>query len=151
MKIFISCPFSGILDEETSLVKKEYKYFFKELKKFMEENNIDYYLAITRENWGKDYISPLESTEADYNGIKESDMIFVIPGNPISGGVHVELGWASSLNKKLHIFIEKDKKYSPVVMGLSSLCNVEYHESKEFPCQELLDDIKQKIQKEILG
>ena len=37
MKVFISCPFSGILDKETNLVKEEYKYFFNELKEFFEE------------------------------------------------------------------------------------------------------------------
>ena len=42
MKVFVSCPFSGILDEKTKLVKDEYRYFFDELVSFFNENKIDY-------------------------------------------------------------------------------------------------------------
>ena len=150
MKIFISCPFSGILDRKTGLVKEEYKLFFDELISFLNDKKIDYYLSITRENWGKDYISPSESTLSDYKGLKESDMVFVIPGNPISGGVHVELGWASSLQKKIHNFLERGIRYSPVVMGLSSFCDIEYHESQKFPSKNLLEDLVNVIQSEDL-
>ena len=145
MKVFVSCPFSGILDEKTKLVKDEYRYFFDELVSFFNDNKIDYYLAITRENWGLDYVSPEDSVKSDYEGVKSSDVLIVIPGNPISGGVHIELGWASALCKNMHIFLENGKKYSPVVMGLNALSKVEYHNSNTFPSRELLDDIKSTI------
>ena len=148
MKIFISCPFQGILDPKTKLVKEEYHYFFNDLISFLKDNKIDYYLAITRENWGKDYISPNDSVTNDFNGVKTSDILFVIPGNPISGGVHIELGWASSLKKDIHIFLEKKKKYSPVLMGLNALTKITYHYSSSFPSQELLECFKNEIAKE---
>ncbi|MDD3048397.1 MAG: hypothetical protein PHQ89_00180 [Bacilli bacterium] len=140
MKIFISCPFSGILDKNSGLVKKEYRFFFDTIINFLESNNIDYYLAIKREDFGKNYISAAEATISDFQGVQNCDILFVIPGNPISGGVHIELGWASAFNKKIYIFLEKDAKYSPVLMGLNSLTNVTYCDCSKFPSQELLKE-----------
>ncbi len=149
MKIFISCPFSGIMDWNTRKIKKEYQDFFNELINYMEDHEIDYYLAIKREDMGKNYVSPEESTFNDYNGVKKSDVLFVIPGNPISGGVHIELGWASAMKKKIHLFLEKDLKYSPVLNGLSSLTETVYHETNRFPSKELLNNIINSIEEEI--
>ena len=148
MKIFISCPFSGIMDWDKKEIKKEYKYFFNELINYMESQKIDYYLAIKRENMGKDYVSPKESTLSDYNWVKNCDVLFVIPGNPISGGVHIELGWASSMKKKIHLFLEKEAHYSPVLNGLSALTETIYHKTEKFPSQTLLDCIINAIKEE---
>lgn len=149
MKVFISCPFSGILDEKTKIVKEEYQQFFQQIIEYLEQNEIEHYFAITRERFGLDYQSPEESTKSDYEGVKTSDVLFVIPGNPISGGVHIELGWASSLNKKIHLFLEKNNKYSPVVMGLSSLTKTIYHETEKFPSKQLAKKIIDEIKREL--
>lgn len=135
MKIFVSCPFSMLCCEEKYIVKEEYREFFLKLTKLIEANGHELYLAINRENWGKNYVSPEESTLCDYEGVKNSDFLIVIP-HPISGGVHVELGWASSFSKKMHILLQKDTFYSPVVMGLSTITDTTYHE-----CDCFLDDL----------
>ena len=149
MRIFISCPFSGIMDWDKQEIKKEYQYFFNDLINYMESNKINYYLAIKKENMGKDYVSPKDSTQNDYNGVKNSDVLFVIPGNPISGGVHIELGWASAMKKKIHIFLEKNAEYSPVLKGLPALTETVYHETESFPSRTLLNSIISSIEEEI--
>ena len=145
MKVFISCPFTGLCGDDKYEVKDEFKDFFNKLTNEITKSGNEYYLAIKREDWGKEHKGPNECTLSDYNGVKESDFLIVIPGNKfskgISGGVHVELGWASALNKKMHILIERDFTYSPVVMGLNSLCDVKYHIVNSFLDDHMLEHI----------
>ncbi len=152
MKVFISCPFTGLCEDDNYEIKNEYKDFFNKLVEGIKLRGYDYYLAIKRENWGKEHKGPEECTISDFNGVKDSDFLIVIPGNSeskgISGGVHIELGWASALNKKLHILIENNFMYSPVLMGLSVLTDTEYHKCNEFLNDNMLKQIFEIIDKE---
>lgn len=152
MRIFISCPFTGLCDEEKYEVKDEFKEFFNDLTDAIEKNGDEYYLAIKRENWGLEHKGPQECTLSDYNGVKNSDFLIVIPGNKISkgisGGVHVELGWATALKKRMHILIEENFEYSPVVMGLNILSDVEYHIINSFLDHNMLEKIMEIIEQE---
>src|SRR5690625_4288833 len=98
MLVFLATPYSQLCDEEYK-VKKEYKEFFEKLTKEIKKLGVDYFLAVERENYGKEYTSDKESTKIDFETIKQCDLMCVIPGVPASGGVHVELGWASANNK----------------------------------------------------
>lgn len=153
MKIFISCPFTGLCKDDDYEVKEEFKDFFRNLTKFIKESGNDYYLAIEREDWGKKHKGPQECTLSDYNAVKDSDVLIVIPGNKfskgISGGVHVELGWATAMNKKMHILLEDDFTYSPVVMGLNVLSETHYHKCNTFLDNNMLKLIKQIIINEL--
>ncbi len=154
MKVFISCPFTGLCDEKKYEIKEEYKDFFNNLTKKLEEMGCDYYLAIKRENWGIDHKGPEECTKSDFEGVKTSDFLVVIPGNDvskgISGGVQGELGWASALDKKMHILIEENFQYSPVLMGLNVLAPTQYHRCSKFWDREMLDTIIRIVKEELL-
>ena len=126
MLVFLATPYSQLCDEEYK-VKKEYKDFFEKLTKEIKKMGVDYFLAVERENYGKEYTSDKESTKIDFGTIKKCDLLFVIPGVPASGGVHVELGWASANKKDIEIFLNKNSNYSPMVTGLSEITNVHYN------------------------
>lgn len=154
MKVFISCPFTGLCSEEKYEIKEEYRAFFEKLTSMLREKGYDYYLAIERENWGVNHKGPEECTLSDFNGVKSSDFLIVIPGNKISkgisGGVHVELGWASSLGKKMHILIEENFEYSPVLLGLNCLSSTQYHVCNDFLNNEMLLQIENILESEKL-
>ena len=67
----------------------------------------------------------------DFKEMKESDVVLAFPGNPISGGVHIELGWASALNKKIYLFLEKNASYSPLIEGMKTITDVRIVELPE--------------------
>ena len=106
-----------------------------------------------KRNWGIDHKGPEECTKSDFEGVKSCDFLVVIPGNNISkgisGGVHVELGWASALDKKMHILIEDNYQYSPVLMGLNILSPTEYHKCNKFLDNEMLDTIINIVKQEL--
>ena len=152
MKVFISCPFTGLCQDDVYELKNEYKDFFNKLVNGITLRGHDYYLAIKRENWGIDHKGPEECTKSDFEGVTNSDLLIVIPGNSeskgISGGVHIELGWASTLKKPLHILIEKNFSYSPVLLGVTSLTNTKYYECNDFLNENMLELIFKIIDKE---
>ena len=125
VKVFLAMPYSQLCNEKYE-VKPEYKKFFINLTDELKKINCEYFLAHERENWGKTYSSDVESTIIDFETIKEVDLVCVIPGVPNSGGVHVEIGWASASKKPLKIFMKKNYKYSPMVTGVHSLTQTDY-------------------------
>lgn len=153
MKVFISCPFTGLCKNNKYEIKDEYKTFFNKLVENLEEKGCEYYLAIKRENWGLNHKGPEECTRSDFEGVKSSDVLIVIPGNKnsngISGGVHVELGWASAMKKKMHILVEDGFEYSPVLMGLNTLTETHYHKCNEFLSLTMLNKINEIINQEL--
>ena len=148
MKVFFAIPYSQLCDENYEL-KKEYRIFLERLTTETKKLGIEYFLAHERENWGKNYSSDVESTEIDFKTITNCDLVCIIPGIPNSGGVHVEIGWASSANRNLRIFLNKNHSYSPTVTGIYALTNTKYYYyDKEFS-DELLNMMISSIKKEM--
>ena len=147
MKVFLAMPYSQLCDENYE-VKIEYRQFFTKLTDELKKMKCDYFLAHEREKWGKTYSSAEESTLIDFDTIKNVDLVCVIPGVPHSGGVHVEIGWASANNKKLKILIKKDYQYSPMVTGIHCLTKTDYIYYKEDYSDELIKLIINEIKKQ---
>lgn len=147
MYVFLASPFSQFCEGDEDIIIKD-RWFFEEIIKNLKNNNIDYFCSQEREAWGEKYISPDESINEDVNGIKKCDLFIGIPGNPISGGVHVEIGWASMLNKKIILFLDKNTEYSPMILGLPSLfsCDLIYYD--ELLSMETVKLIVDEIKKE---
>lgn len=77
--------------------------------------------AHVREGFGKKLMSPDVCTPLDFEEIKKCDLFIALPSNPPSGGVHIELGWASALSKKILLCLKKEGVYSPLVHGIGSM------------------------------
>lgn len=146
MKVFLAMPYSQLCNEKYE-VKDEYKLFFTKLIDEIKKANCDYFLAHEREKWGKTYSSAEESTLIDYNTIKDVDLVCIIPGVPNSGGVHVEIGWASANKKKLKIFLKKNYPYSPMVTGIHCLTDTDYIYYNEDYSDELIELIVNEVKK----
>ena len=150
MKVFFAIPYSQLCDEKYE-VKKEYRIFLERLINETKKVGCEYFLAHEREDWGKKYSSAEESTQIDFNTIKSSDLICIIPGVPNSGGVHVEVGWASANKKKIRIFLKKDYHYSPMITGIHKLTDTKYYYYDNDFDESLLNSIINCIKKELEG
>lgn len=140
MKVFLAMPYTGLCDNN-NILKEEYKSFFEKLLLRLEKIGCDCFLAHRREKWGKEYSSDTESTNIDYKTIKESDLVCIIPGIPYSGGVHVEIGWASANKKKINLFLKNNCSYSPMVTGIKCLTDANYYYYDDDFSNELIDII----------
>jgi hypothetical protein len=84
--------------------------------------------AHARENWGADWMQPDECTPLDFHGVTTADLLIAIPGSPASGGVHVEIGWASAMGVPVLLLLEQDAEYSHLVRGLDGVPRAEVNE-----------------------
>lgn len=124
MKFFLAYSFSALIDRKTGLVDENNKKFLESMRNEIIERDAEVFLAHFREKWGKELMTADECTFDDFKQMKESDVVLAFPGNPISGGVHIELGWASSLQKKIYLFLEEGAVYSPLIEGLNTITDV---------------------------
>lgn len=139
MRIFIAYPFTSKL-RENGLLPKEYVEELMTLKRELEKMGNKVILAHEREGWGKDILPPEVCTKLDFEEIVKADLILAYPGNPPSGGVHIELGWASALGKRIIIIKKSNDNYSPLVDGLWEITSVKYISYSEY--KRIVDELK---------
>jgi hypothetical protein len=77
--------------------------------------------AHAREKWGAAWMTPDECTPLDFHGVMTADLLVAVPGNPISGGVCIEIGWASGVGVPVVLLLEKDADYSHLVVALHTV------------------------------
>lgn len=71
-------------------------------------------------------MKPEQSAPLNYQDTKNADVMVAIPGSPPSGGTHIEIGWASAFGVRVVLLLEKEKKYSNVILGLGDVAKVDY-------------------------
>lgn len=124
MRIFFGAPFTKYLDGKTGKVIKEKQEFIEKMICFLEEKGHYARNAHSREKFGKDLMPAHVCTKLDLEEIQQCDLFIAMPGNPPSGGVHIELGWASAIGKKIILLLRKNGEYSPLIKGLDTVGDV---------------------------
>lgn len=125
-KAFLGAPFANYINGETGVLHEDKKSFIMRLADALEKNGYVVTNSHLREDWGKSQMAPEVCTILDYEGIMDANVFVVIPGNPASGGTHIELGWASANNIKTIMLLKEGEKYSKLVHGLGKIGNVKY-------------------------
>ena len=120
MEIFLAFPFTLKLQND-GLLSDTYILELTSLKAELMKRGHEVIFAHEREKWGKELLPPEVCTNLDFNDILRSDIIVAYPGNTPSGGVHIELGWASALGKKIVILKYRKEKDTPLIEGLRTI------------------------------
>lgn len=123
MKVFLAFPFSNIISGDSKIVDQQYQLFLSKIRNHIINEGFEVFLAHYREKWGKALMTAQECTPLDLMEMQDSDLVIAFPGSPISGGVHIELGWASALKKKVVLFLKRDEQYSPLILGMDTVTN----------------------------
>jgi len=120
-RVFLGHTFTSVIDNGT--VHERYRDRITNIIKLFETNGHEVKCALVREKFGKELMNAEICTPLDYQEVGKCDVFICFPSN--SGGVHIELGWASAMKKKIVLFLKEGKNYSPLVYGLSKLTQVE--------------------------
>ena len=123
---FLLAPFDSYMDPETRIMYPDKIELIQTIEHRIQANGYKVYNAHRREDYGRALMEPEECTPLDLEHTKDSDVIVAIPGSPASGGVHIELGWASAFSKKIILLLEKEKNYSHLAHGLRQIAEVHY-------------------------
>ena len=75
--------------------------------------------------WGEEYIPPERIAEICFNEIRWSEVVLGLPGK--SRGVHIELGYAAALGKRLVVFTPAGERESTLLRGLGTLTEATFH------------------------
>ena len=106
-KAFLGAPFANYVNPETGKLYDEKQLMLRRLINYLEQKGYVVENSHVREDWGTAWMPPEVCTPLDYEQIKEADVFVALPGNPPSGGVHIELGWASALDTRVVMLLEK--------------------------------------------
>ncbi|MDE0582890.1 nucleoside 2-deoxyribosyltransferase [Planococcus sp. A6] len=125
-KVFLAGPFKNLVDPKTGVMQSHEKQKLINLISFFEAKGFSVHNAHKREGWGKDFMTPEECTEIDFQEISTCDLFVAFPGSPASPGTHIEIGWASALNKPIILLLEEEKDYAFLIKGLGTVANVNF-------------------------
>lgn len=116
-KIFIACPISKYLTDGG--INKDFEIFIKEIYSLCQNYSNKVFLALEREEYGKNKMYGADCTIADFNEMKDTDLLIAFPED--SMGVSVEIGWASIQQKEILVFIDSKYKQSELVKSINSI------------------------------
>jgi nucleoside 2-deoxyribosyltransferase len=123
VRIFLAAPFTQYLEPGEGRIVPALCEALRAVAELLRARGFDVFLAHEREQWGGDVYAPERCTPLDWAELRRADVVVAFPRK--SGGVHVELGWASALSKPIVIVLEPAGGDSPLVTGLGMVTRVE--------------------------
>jgi nucleoside 2-deoxyribosyltransferase len=129
VKIFLAAPFTQDIHKKTGVMSNKKRFFIEQIIQFLTERGHTVMNAHVREEFGDKLMPPHECTKIDLEQVRDADLLIAFPGEPSSGGVHVEIGWAAAFQTKILLLLKKGATYSPVLKGLNSMAavsNIDY-------------------------
>jgi nucleoside 2-deoxyribosyltransferase len=121
-KIYIAAPFRAFATEEEDrfygiMDDNSYQTFLEKVDGKLKEWGYKTCLPHRDEGkWGELYILPDDIAEICFKHIESSSLVIVFPGK--SRGVHIEIGYAAALRKKMIVFLRQGEKESTLLRGL---------------------------------
>lgn len=142
-KIFIACPMSKYIDNGM-FTNKNFKEFIENLYDICQEYAQEVFLALLREEYGKKLMKDT-CTELDFEEMKTTDLVVAIPED--SKGTAVELGWASCMEIKILLILDRNQRYTPLISGLNDITNTKIIWYDKKLDKNVLDNIEKLIKK----
>jgi hypothetical protein len=119
--VFLAAPYSQFMDAATGTVIAPWRKRLDALRLSFLARGACVFSAHHNESWGEQWLAADLCTPIDHNAIRQADVVCAVIGNPPSGGVMIELGWASALHVPCLLVLPKDGRFSPLVAGLNTV------------------------------
>jgi hypothetical protein len=130
MKVYIAAPFSSMTEKTNDgrlygeLKNRTYIKFLEHIERVAKDCGHETYLPHRDLNkWGRVYIEPDETVKGCYVAVSSCDIFIAYPGK--SRGVHVEMGWASSMKKRIILLMSPDDESTLITLGLNAVSTTE--------------------------
>lgn len=126
LRVFLAAPYSQFMDSTSWQVDRLWRERLDTLRRAFLSAGAAVFNAHHSEVWGTRWRSPEVCTPIDYAAMQYCDVVCALVGTPPSGGVAVELGWASALRKPCLLLVDEDADPSPLLVGLGSITEADY-------------------------
>lgn len=125
MKIFLAAPFTNLIDAETSTTESGFTQAMQKLLSALRSAGHNVISAHEREGWGIELDPPAEALRYDLDGVRNSDILFALIGDPPSPGVQLEIGVAIEAKKRM-VCAVRDGEFVPYLLrGIDSLSHAQ--------------------------
>jgi hypothetical protein len=123
-RVFLSAPFTGKLrrrDDGGQEIAAEHRDVLEGVMHLVRSLGLEVDCSHREEKWGREISGEEECTRRDWTAIRDDQMLIALVDSPPSGGVHIELGWASALGKPVIIAASNGTELSPLARGLGGM------------------------------
>lgn len=124
--VFLAAPYSQWMDNAIGGLLPQWKLRLDAVRQALLASGARVFSAHHSESWGKDWRASDLCTPIDFEAMLRTDVVCALVGDPPSGGVAVELGWASALGKPILLVRSPGAVCSPLIAGLGSITSVQY-------------------------
>ena len=119
-KVFVAFP-SALIEKANKMQLNNFKRLIEHLK----NKNISIFCAMEKCKWSvENFDSARSATEIDWVELCHSNHLLACPKikDVVSGGVHIEIGWAAALGIPTTILCESDSlNHSTLITGMKEL------------------------------
>jgi nucleoside 2-deoxyribosyltransferase len=124
-RVFLAAPYSQWMDPLSGCVLPLWRDRLDSLRRALMGRGAEVFSAHHNEAWGAQWLAAHLCTPVDFAAMKRADVVCAVVGAPASGGVAVELGWASALGKPVMLVVPPGDGCSPLILGLGTVTRTE--------------------------
>lgn len=110
-EIMLACPIGKYLTKDG--IDKTFEQAIKEIYSLIQQYTQRIAFSLRREDYGRNKMWGDVCTPLDFNDVRNCKYIIAFPED--SGGVAVELGWASAWQKELLVFVDEKYRTSELI------------------------------------
>lgn len=126
LRVFLAAPYSQWVNPSTGRVETHLRQRLEVLRQGFLDHGAQVFNAHHNEDWGAGWLPADQCTPADFQAMRVADVVCAVIGSPLSGGVAVELGWASALGKPILVLAEEDIEYTPLIRGIHTVTRASF-------------------------
>jgi hypothetical protein len=106
------------MDPHAGVVLEVHRRRLDDLRRHLLGSGASVFSAHHNERWGEGWLPPELCTSADFRAMQIADLVCAVIGSPASGGVAVELGWASAMRRPVLMIMPANAACTPLIKGL---------------------------------
>lgn len=125
-RVFLAAPYSQLMDWAAGRVLENWRTRIDGLRRELIDAGAAVFSAHHNESWGSGWLPPEVCTPTDFRAMAAADVVCAVLGSPPSGGVTVELGWASAMAKPVVLILSPGGSHTPLVSGLGAVTPTAY-------------------------
>ncbi|MEU7478413.1 nucleoside 2-deoxyribosyltransferase [Lentzea sp. NPDC042327] len=118
-RVFLAAPFAQWLAPDGTVDPVARKRL-EGLRTAFLDLGLPVFNAHHNEGWGQGWLPPEVCVPNDFRAMQTADVVCAYLGTPASGGVCLELGWASAMHKPVLLVLDEGVEHSQMVQGLST-------------------------------
>lgn len=155
--MFLAAPYSQFMNFETWQFDEKWQERLESLRSTLIASGLEVFSAHHNEEWGARWLPADICTPADFLAMKATDIVVAIIVQPASGGVLMELGWATALGKPCVLVfypvkesLDPQRQSTPLIAGMGELVKVLSIQSSHAWTAEFLQEVLEAVEECLL-